>query len=168
MARIAYYTILFIFVASMHACYGTNVITKDIGMVSFYERDWTMTFNLGLKSYIENALILRNTTRKLAEICESLPQQPSCQNFKRAIEINTDMVTRELNRMTKYGRVKRGFWVQAVRTLTSQILVAVGVIAITEAVHSDRIDDLTRTTQDLEAKIARIHKVDTIWKRQSF
>lgn len=62
--------------------------------------------------------------------------------------------------MTKYRRARRGFWIEAAKTVATQILVTVGVVAVTEMVHKDRIDESTQTTQNLEAKLAKMHQVN--------
>lgn len=163
MARTIKYCLILCAIAfSMQICYGTNVITKDIGTVSFYERDWTIQFNLNLKSYVENALILRNTTNKLMDICATLQNEQNCKYFRKAIEINTDIVTRELTRITKHRRAKRGFWIIAAQAAITQLIVAVGTIAVVEVVHKDRVDELEAKAEFLEAKIARQHRIQVL------
>lgn len=157
-----HHIILFMCATSMYMSNGMNVITKDIGTVNFFEQDWISTFHLNLKSYVENALILRNTTKVINEICTQTPDDQNCKFFGKNIEANTDIVMRELNRMTKNQRVKRGFWMMALKTVLVQALVGVGIVAVTELVHSDQINDLEQNVEDLERKIAKQYKIQVM------
>lgn len=58
-----------------------EVLIKKHGKVIFYDNTWTHSFHLNLKSYVENAMILENSTNSLINLCNVLPTENNCQFF---------------------------------------------------------------------------------------
>lgn len=141
----------------LHLCAGEthDVITKEIGSISFYERDWKLVFGLNLKAYIENGLVLQNTTSKLTEMCNQTPVVLNCKYFEQNIKINTEMVQNDINQLTKYKRSKRSFWGVLFKGILKDILMFAGAVTITELMSASKIEKLEDSLQQTNEQLMK-------------
>lgn len=137
----------------------TNVVTKECGTISFYERDWTHTYTLGLKDYVENAWVLRNTTSKIKQRCDNEPMNENCIYFQKNLEANADMVEREVKQITNCRRQQRSFFGSLVKGILKDILIFAGATYLVDKVHESKIDEMGKQLRAAEANMAGLMNI---------
>lgn len=158
MARWEIYCILLLSLQA-YAIDNHNAITKDIGLISFYERNWQLIYALDLKTYVENALILRNTTKGISDLCDIMPNEQNCKYFQQNIEANVEIAQKEI---TQHRRVRRGFWGMLIREVVREVCILAGAVYIVDMLEENRIDRLEDELEKTNERLKKMYNVDTL------
>lgn len=141
-----------------------EVLIKDQGKIIFYENTWTLSFYLNLKSYVENAIILENSTNNLLNLCNIMSTKNNCQFFIDNLREEAQFVQRDIERIRQFSRSKRFAWGAIFKGIAREALVCFGVIAVTETMNESR---MTEVRAQLEANRELVQAQLNITKMQN-
>lgn len=138
---------------------GKRIITNKIGSISFYERDWQHSYTLDLKTYVQNAWVLRNTTHKIAKRCAMEPLNGNCAYFEKHLQTNAEIVASEVDLITNNRRRKRSFWGSLLGGIIKQVLTFAGAYVIADTIYSSKLDELETKVQTTEIAMAKLMNI---------
>lgn len=99
-----------------------NVLIRDQGTISFYDKTWTVQYDINMDNYFKNAETLLSSKNKLLQACEELEHKEKCKlvidNFDKdfqTVKINLKYIREILN-----SKKKR--WIVALSKILFQIL----------------------------------------------
>lgn len=100
-------------------------LIKPLGDIYFYENEYSLHFDIDLKEYFNNAIVLRNSTQMLKRICDAKPETNNCIFFSENIKNITTRAMHEVQYIKALGRKKR-FVLTAI--VGAAISIAVGIM----------------------------------------
>lgn len=136
-----WHALLFAFIYSSMAA-NQEVLLRDHGKIIFFDNTWTFNFHLNLKSYVENALILENSTIALIKLCRDLPTETNCQFFIQNLREEAKNAQRDIEQIKQFSRSKRFAWGAILGTAAREALLCFGIIAATEIINESRMNEV--------------------------
>lgn len=132
----------FLFALIYFASANQEVLIKDHGKIILYDDTWTLNFHLNLKAYVENAILLENSTIALINLCRDLPNESNCQFFIRNLREEAKDAQNDIERIKQFTRSKRFAWGAIFKGIAREALVCFGVIAATEIINENRMIEI--------------------------
>lgn len=117
-------------------------LIRDHGNIIFFDNTWTFNFHLNLKSYVENAVILENSTIALIKLCQDLPAETNCQFFIHNLREEAKNAQKDIMHIQQFSRSKRFAWGALFRSIAKEALLCFGVIAATEIINENRMEEV--------------------------
>lgn len=86
-----------------------RIIQKNIGNIQFFDKIWTLNYDINLSTYFQNAEILLNGTNELKRVCIELEKHDSCNHIIDNFKNELTQVQNNVNQMKSnlVGRKKR-------------------------------------------------------------
>lgn len=72
------------------------------------------------------------------------------------------MVTKEVNQITKYKRMKRGFWLGLLKTAVMDVLICAGVIAVAEYSHQSKVDEMQNNLIETQNRVVKLLNISVL------
>lgn len=123
---------------------GNRIITNKIGSINFYERDWQHSYTLDLRTYVQNAWVLRNTTHKITKRCAIEPLNGKSVYFEKNLQTNPKIVPSEVDLITN----------NRLGGIIKQVLTFAGAYVIADSIYSSKLGELEAKEQNTETAMA--------------
>lgn len=136
--------------------HNSSILKKSLGEISFFDKTWTLNYEIDIRNYFKNAEKILNSTTELDNICNDLFDKKSCQNsigiFKedlKAVNISIHyMRTALLSKKKRWiGALVRGLfrkvfnWKTIGKNTASMVTTAVVADAIYDAKEANKKEE---------------------------
>lgn len=119
----------------------TETIIKPSGYLYFFDSEYTLNFEIDLKPYFKNALLLQNNTHILEQKCTNNSDLIDCTFFKQNFKQISDMAIKETYYI-RQGRKKRAILCMLIATLTITIATSIAGYFAGAAIASAHVSSL--------------------------
>lgn len=145
-----------------------NVILNKIGDISFFEKTWTLTNDINLRNYVENAIVLQNATDKIIKICNNIPNDINCKYFEENVQRNAIMAKKEIDQIVLHRRRKNRSLAGLGREILKQALIAAGITTVTGLIAANEIDKLREQQLRDRKALVELMEINQIRNNLSF